>query len=126
MIKSSAKTKKVTYVTEEGSPVMVTEKASKFIRHMAEMSDSEPNLALKVLPGGCAGMKYSMDFINSDDVRSTDFHIDAKDVQIYIDKDSMEYVSGSIMDTDDDLMSPGLKIDNPNAKRGCGCGKSFG
>ncbi|MBP7819731.1 iron-sulfur cluster assembly accessory protein [Candidatus Gracilibacteria bacterium] len=126
MIKSSAKTKKVTYVTEEGSPVMVTEKASKFIRHMAEMSDSEPNLALKVLPGGCAGMKYSMDFINSHDVRSTDFHIDARDVQIYIDKDSMEYVSGSIMDTDDDLMSPGLKIDNPNAKRGCGCGKSFG
>ncbi len=113
-------------ITSNDSPVQVTLRASKFILHMANMSESQPNLALKVLPGGCAGMKYSMDFIADNDVRSTDVRVDCGEVNIYIDSDSLDFLAGAVIDTDDDLMSPGLKIDNPNAKRGCGCGKSFG
>ncbi|PIQ78936.1 iron-sulfur cluster assembly accessory protein [Candidatus Peregrinibacteria bacterium CG11_big_fil_rev_8_21_14_0_20_41_10] len=106
-------------------PIKVTEKAAKFIKQMADSSESEPNLSLKVLPGGCSGLKYAMEFIQADDVRSTDIKVEAGEATIYIDGDSLPYIVGASIDTDSDLMSPGLKIDNPNASANCGCGKSF-
>lgn len=112
--------------TDQKTVISVTEKAAKFIKQMAVMAEAEPNLLMKVLPGGCAGMKYSMEFIKEEDVRSSDFKLEVgEEVTVYIDHDSVEYLEGASLDTDDDLMSPGLKIDNPNAKGGCGCGKSF-
>lgn len=107
-------------------PISVTDKAAKFIKRMAEDVEAEANLCLKVLPGGCSGLKYSMEFIKEEDVRSTDTMVPAAHgVKIYIDNTSLPYLEGANIETDDDLLSPGLKIDNPNAEHSCGCGKSF-
>ena len=35
-------------------------------------------------------------------------------------------LNGIVIDYEDKLMGGGFKMDNPNAKRSCGCGLSFG
>lgn len=110
---------------EKSELLILTEKAAKFIKRMAEDAEKESILGLKVLPGGCSGMKYAMEFIPEDDIRSSDKVIEAYGVKVCVDSASVEFLQGSKLETDDDLLSPGLKIDNPNASAMCGCGKSF-
>ncbi len=102
-----------------------TEAAARFIKRMAEDAGKEPILHLKVLPGGCSGMKYAMEFILESDIRSTDEIVKAYDVTVCVDSASVPFLEGAKIETDDDLLAPGLKIDNPQASASCGCGKSF-
>jgi iron-sulfur cluster assembly accessory protein len=47
-------------------------------------------------------------------------------VKILVDKDSVDMLRGAEIDYIDNLNDSGFKVNNPNAKHGCGCGKSFG
>jgi hypothetical protein len=38
---------------------------------------------------------------------------------------SAKYLSGSIIEFDDNMMSGGFRISNPNSVKSCGCGSSF-
>jgi iron-sulfur cluster assembly accessory protein len=46
-------------------------------------------------------------------------------VRLVIDADSMEKVSGAVIDYRDTLQESGFHINNPNVTRSCGCGNSF-
>jgi iron-sulfur cluster assembly protein len=39
--------------------------------------------------------------------------------------ESIKFLEGSTLDYNDNLNDSGLKINNPNATRSCGCGTSF-
>lgn len=81
-------------------------------------------LRIAVTPGGCAGFGYDMDY---DNVRKdNDLVFTFDDLTVLIDPDSMPLIKGSRIDYVDSLRGSGFKIENPNAKRNCGCGKSFG
>jgi iron-sulfur cluster assembly protein len=80
-------------------------------------------LRIGVTPGGCAGFGYDMDFGQE---QPGDLKFTFEDMEILVDKDSFEMLRGSKIDFLDTLKGSGFKIENPNAKRGCGCGKSFG
>ncbi len=81
-------------------------------------------LRIAVIPGGCAGFSYDMDFDTKE--REDDTVLSFFGLTVLIDKDSFESMRGASIDYVESLMGSGFKIDNPNAKRGCGCGKSFG
>jgi iron-sulfur cluster assembly protein len=46
--------------------------------------------------------------------------------KIFVDKKSLLYLNGTVLDYDTSLMTKGFVFNNPNAKTTCGCGSSFG
>ncbi len=81
-------------------------------------------LRVAVSPGGCSGFVYQMNF--EKDAGKDDVILENNGVKLFIDKDSLEMLRGAEIDYVDQLNESGFKINNPNAKQSCGCGKSFG
>ena len=105
--------------------VFVTDAAAqKIIALLVKGKQEGYGLRVSVMPGGCSGFVYQMSFEKSSE--SEDVVIEEKGVKIFMDKDSFKLLKGSEIDYVDDLNQSGFKVNNPNAKHGCGCGKSFG
>lgn len=80
-------------------------------------------LRLKVVGGGCSGLKYELAF--DDVVREVDTELEFHGVRVIVDQKSALYLMGSMLDFVDSLQESGFKIVNPNASATCGCGDSF-
>lgn len=105
--------------------VGLTQNAALKIKALLEKSNQKGyGLRVQVMPGGCSGFVYQMNFEKSPE--KDDVVVEDKGVKLFIDKESMELLKGSEVDYLDDLNQSGFKVSNPNAKHGCGCGKSFG
>ncbi len=83
----------------------------------------ERGLRVKVVGGGCSGLSYKMDL---DEKRQGDRVFERDGARIIIDRKSYLYLNGTELDYADDLMQSGFNLQNPNVKRSCGCGASFG
>ena len=81
-------------------------------------------LRIAVLPGGCSGMTYDFSF-DSDGKQADDNVIEKDGLTVLVDKKSLEILDGSRVDYMETLQGAGFVIKNPQAKGGCGCGKSF-
>ena len=81
-------------------------------------------LRLKVVGGGCSGLRYELSF--DDDVSEADTTLASGDVKLIVDEKSALYLVGTTLDFVDSLQESGFKMVNPNAKNTCGCGESFG
>lgn len=82
----------------------------------------EAALRVKVVGGGCSGLTYKMDL---DVPRDGDKVFEHDGAKLVVDRKSFLYLNGTILDYQDDLMSSGFNLQNPNIKRSCGCGASF-
>ena len=104
--------------------VTVTPNAAEEIQNLREKETDRngEHLRIYIEKGGCSGMQYGMVF---DEERPDDFKAQWHGVTILVDPFSADYVRGSIVDFSDELTGGGFKINNPNAKDNCGCGKSF-
>ena len=104
--------------------ITLTDTAASKVKDLIEAED-EPNLALRVAvrPGGCSGFSYEMFF--DTDVADDDNLSDYEGVRVVVDASSAELLQGATLDYKDGLQGAGFAIDNPNAQRSCGCGKSF-
>ena len=104
--------------------ITLTDSAASKVKDLIE-AEGEPSLALRVAvrPGGCSGFSYEMFFDTdvTDDDRSADFN----GVTVVIDPSSEMLLEGATLDYKDGLQGAGFAIENPNAQRSCGCGKSF-
>lgn len=82
-------------------------------------------LRLGVRGGGCSGASYVIEF--ADKIRDRDrvFEFDGGALKVVVDPKSLVYLRGSVLDYEVKLMSHGFKFQNPNEKKGCGCGESF-
>ena len=76
-----------------------------------------------VKSGGCSGLSYKLDFTN--DRPEGDKLIEDNGVKILIDKKSLLYLVGTVLDFSGGLNGKGFTFNNPNATRTCGCGESF-
>lgn len=81
-------------------------------------------LKIEVTPGGCAGFKYFMSFQEktAQDEKVFEFH----GVKVFMSLMSFAMLKGSTVEFVSSLEATGLKVNNPNMTRTCGCGKSFG
>lgn len=85
-----------------------------------------PDAAVRVgiRGGGCSGFSYVIEF--SDDApRDRDRVYEIDGVKFYVDKKSLVYLAGSVLDYEKTLMFQGFKFKNPNEASRCGCGHSF-
>ena len=104
--------------------ITLTNTAASKVKDLIE-AEGEPNLALRVAvrPGGCSGFSYEMFF--DTDVAADDNLSDFEGVRVVVDASSAELLQGATLDYKDGLQGAGFAIENPNAQRSCGCGKSF-
>ena len=84
----------------------------------------EAAVRVAVVGGGCSGYSYDIGFIDSknDDDELYEF----ENVTVYVDPMSMQYLNNTTIDYVESFNYSGFHFDNPNAKRTCGCGASFG
>lgn len=106
--------------------VQVSESAAKQIQRLKQESPSPVDgfLRVKIIPGGCSGMSYKLDFdseLGQDDKIFENFG-----TRVVIDKKSFLYVAGMTLDFEGGLNGKGFVFSNPNASKTCGCGSSFG
>jgi iron-sulfur cluster assembly protein len=85
-----------------------------------------PNAAVRlgIKGGGCSGFSYVIQF-DDDPPRERDTVYEEDGVKFYVDKKSLVYLAGSLLDYEKTLMFQGFKFRNPNEATSCGCGHSF-
>ncbi len=110
--------------------ISVTEKAAEKVRQIIAEQQTGAEapeklyLRVRVVGGGCSGFQNKLDLdpqINDKLDEVFDFH----GVQVVVDKRSLMYLEGAVVDYHDELHRQGFSISNPNAKSTCGCGSSY-
>ena len=89
------------------------------------MDDKEMWLYIMVKGGGCSGYIYELELLEDEPTESHQI-ISQDGVKIVVHELDSSLLNGITIDYEDKLMGGGFKMDNPNAKRSCGCGLSFG
>lgn len=83
-----------------------------------------PTLRLGIISGGCNGFSYSFEWTTYKP-HDDDEIIDNNIVRVYVDKKSILYLDGFLLDFVSGVTGHGFKFINPNVKSSCGCGKSI-
>lgn len=114
----------MTTTVTETPTFALTPKAAEMVKTIMKNEGKEGNaLRVTVMPGGCAGYTYGLDFAEaaSDD----DITLESEGVKVLINEDVEPLVHGAKLDFVESLQGAGFVLDNPNAASSCGCGKSF-
>ncbi len=105
--------------------VEITSKAAEAARAQLEKRKTpEAMIRLGVKGGGCSGFSYVIEFEDAPP-RDRDRVFDRDGVKFVVDKKSLVYLAGTILDWEKTLMNQGFKFKNPQEKSTCGCGHSF-
>jgi iron-sulfur cluster assembly protein len=83
----------------------------------------EDYIRVGVKSGGCSGLEYVLKFDN--EKTDSDQIFEDNGIKIIVDKKSVLYLAGTILDFSAGLNGKGFVFNNPNANRTCGCGESF-
>lgn len=83
----------------------------------------EDYIRVGVKSGGCSGLEYVLKFDN--EKTDTDQVFEDNNIKIIVDKKSILYLAGTILEYSGGLNGKGFVFNNPNASRTCGCGESF-
>ena len=73
---------------------------------------------------GCAGLSYTMEYVNESDIQGCELVNDYK-FPLYIDNKAVMYVIGTEMDFIKEDYGERFVFKNPNQTSECGCGESF-
>jgi iron-sulfur cluster assembly protein len=102
----------------------ISDRAADKIKQLLTAEKKEgQGLRLKVVGGGCSGLQYKMELDNE---KPGDRVFEKEGAKVLIDMKSLLYLNGTELDYKDELMQAGFVFQNPNVKRSCGCGTSFG
>lgn len=113
------------FIPTDEQPIHLTEAAVTAVKSaLAEDGEEGDGLRVSVVGGGCSGYQYNLDF--EKDSRMGDLKLEFGDVTIFVDPISAGMLKGTTIDFVSGLQGQGFKFINPNAKRTCGCGSSFG
>lgn len=96
------------------------------VKQIQQLQDKEkPSfLRIAIKEGGCSGFSYKLDFDTNKGEK--DRLLESKGIKILVDSKSLLYLMGMVLDFDGGLNGKGFTFSNPNAKKSCGCGFSFG
>lgn len=103
--------------------ISLTEAAAARAQQLIETSP-HPVAALRVgvKNGGCAGMSYTMNFV--DKIEPFDEVVEDKGVKIIVDPKALMFLLGTEMDFRTDKLGASFVFNNPNQTGACGCGES--
>ena len=102
--------------------VTLTQKAVEQINALMEQN-GHYGLRLGVKKGGCAGMEYTLDYV--DEVAQHDEVIEQDGARVLIAPMAQMFLFGTEIDYEVSLLEAGFKFKNPNVTESCGCGESI-
>jgi len=103
--------------------ILLTDKAVNKIKNLIDSNQDITGLRIAVIPGGCSGFSYEFSLVKSPKEDERTIH--EKEINIYINQESINLIRGSKIDYIEALQGAGFKVSNPNATSTCGCGQSF-
>ena len=105
--------------------VMISDGAVEYAKkRLAQRGTPDAAIRLGVRGGGCSGFSYVIEFAD-DPPRDRDLLFEVGGVRFYVDKKSIVYLAGSVLDFEKTLVFQGFKFKNPQEASRCGCGHSF-
>ena len=108
----------------QGHAVALTETAAGKVKSLLSQEGRDDlRLRVAVQPGGCSGLIYQLYF--DERLLDGDGVVDFEGVEVVVDKMSVPYLDGAVIDFEDTIQKQGFTIDNPNAQGSCACGDSF-
>ncbi len=116
--------------SDDGKGILITNDAIEQISNLLKGQSDKKALRVGVRSGGCSGMSYTMDFIETDEINPDDkvydYSLQAdQSFQVVCDPKSLIYIYGMQLDFSKELIGGGFNFVNPNASQTCGCGSSF-
>jgi iron-sulfur cluster assembly protein len=116
--------------SDDGKGILITNDAIEQISNLLKGQSDKKALRVGVRSGGCSGMSYTMDFIETDEINPDDKVYDYslkadQSFQVVCDPKSLLYIYGMQLDFSKELIGGGFNFVNPNASQTCGCGSSF-
>jgi iron-sulfur cluster assembly protein len=105
--------------------ITITDRGAAKVHEFLEGQQADLGVAglrVGVRGGGCSGFQYQLAF---DEQRESDVVFESHGLKLLVDRESLQYVSGSTIDYEESLQGAGFKVDNPNVVAACGCGSSF-
>ncbi|GAA6148837.1 HesB/IscA family protein [Pseudooceanicola nitratireducens] len=85
--------------------------------------DGRQGLRIGVKKGGCAGMEYTMDYVDA--VDPMDEVVEQDGARIMIAPMAQMFLFGTEIDYETSLLESGFRFNNPNVVEACGCGESI-
>ena len=124
MIETQAQPMPLSIPQAPASLVSLSDAAANKLRELtAEEANPQIGLRVYVYSGGCSGFRYGM--MLEDQPTADDVTVQSQCINVYVDRESTQYLEGSEIDYLDTLMGAGFTVNNPNAVSACGCGSSF-
>ena len=102
--------------------VTLTPKAAAQIAKLMQ-SAGHAGLRIGVKKGGCAGMEYTMDYVEETD--PNDEVVEQDGARVMIAPMAQMFLFGTEIDYETTLLESGFKFRNPNVTEACGCGESI-
>ena len=103
----------------------VSERAAKRILQVIDQhGGSYRGLRVGLQDGGCSGYTYLLDFEAEPD--EDDMVIEVHGASVYVHPLHVPFLAGSTLKWAEAEFQSGFHLENPNVKRMCGCGESFG
>lgn len=102
----------------------LTQSAADRVKELVQASGHDTSgLRVGVTKGGCAGMEYTMEFVDAP--AKFDEIVEDRGVRVFIDAKAVLYLLGTEMDYVTDKLSSKFVFNNPNQTSACGCGESI-
>ena len=80
-------------------------------------------LRIGLKKGGCAGMEYTMEYVN--EISDTDEIVEVDGAKVVVAPTAQMFLFGTEIDYESGLLESGFKFNNPNVSETCGCGESI-
>ena len=102
--------------------VKMTDAAARQICRLMEAGDKS-GLRIGVKKGGCAGMEYTMEYV--DEIDPLDEVVEHEGARVMIAPMAQMFLFGTEIDYTTSLLESGFEFRNPNVVETCGCGESI-
>jgi iron-sulfur cluster assembly protein len=94
-------------------------------KQLAKRKTPDAMIRVGIKGGGCSGFSYVIEFEDNPPREGRDRVYEVNGAKFVVDKKSLVYLNGTVLDWKVTLMSQGFEFINPQVKSNCGCGHSF-
>ena len=102
--------------------INISKSAANHIRKIMEDGAGQA-LRIGLKKGGCAGMEYTMEYVN--EIAESDEVVEVDGAKVVIAPTAQMFLFGTEIDYESGLLESGFKFTNPNVSETCGCGESI-